>query len=279
MMKNTNTANTTTATTLNNITRIITHSGVFHADEVACVALVELAKGAEVKVLRTRDQEIETNIATDLVVDVFGGEFDHHTEEKLDRFGNKLSSIGLLWAGYKSEFMELLELNQTLVRPLETIIQQLDKMDNGEKADNVLAFNLVIGAFNAPDIGNNDGNFRQAVDFMKVYLQQAIVNCKLLQLQYDKSWSNKQINGKVVVLPSFVPDWENRAAQEDLDVQFACTFEPWANQNSVQRTRNCTLDLNTLDVQGVSFTHKAGFLAKVSVDATPRYLDELNKLI
>lgn len=279
MMNNTNTTNTTAAnTTLNNIARIITHSGVFHADEIACVALVELAKGAEVKVLRTRDQEIETT-AADLVVDVFGGEFDHHTEEKFDSNGHKLSSIGLLWNGYKNQFMKSFGIDEVSTNPLESVIYKLDNMDNGEKSENVLAFNMVIGAFNSSNIGQNDGNFRQSVDFMKKYLQQVIASCKL-ETQRNTTWKNKVVTGKVVKLGAFIPDWENRSVQEGLDVQFACTFESWANQNSIQRTRNCTLDLKQLnEVEGVKFTHAAGFLAKVAVDATPHYLDELNKLI
>jgi len=104
-----------------NVTKIGTHDGPFHADEVlACVLLKQLDEYKNAEIVRSRDMKIIENC--DIVVDVgakFDPEnkrFDHHqldfTETmrslNLLNFDTKLSSAGLVYAFYgKSIINEL----------------------------------------------------------------------------------------------------------------------------------------------------------------------------
>jgi len=84
-------------------TRIITHNGKFHTDEVFAVATLKLVLKDEVEIIRTRDEEI---IKTgDYVVDVgfiYDEEknlFDHHQVGGAGERANGVpyASFGLVW--------------------------------------------------------------------------------------------------------------------------------------------------------------------------------------
>lgn len=64
------------------ITNVAVHDGVFHADDVLCVALINVIakKGNATAYIRTRDQDRIDN--ADIACDVGLGEFDHHQDEK-----------------------------------------------------------------------------------------------------------------------------------------------------------------------------------------------------
>lgn len=259
---------------LQNIGRVITHSGVFHADEVTVVALIESLLGKELEVIRTRNLEEVEILDTDLVADVGGGDFDHHAEEKF--YGNhKLSSIGLVFEAFSNEIAELLEAKVDELAPLKKVVYMIDNIDNGMKSDDILSFGQIIGSFNNSNIAHNDVNFRQAVEFTIVYLEKIYDEIKL-QSSRNTTWENKKVIGKVVCLSGFVPDWEARAKSEGLEIEFASTYEPWVSQYSIQRVRNSVYDLKVLQgMDRVKFCHPAGFLAKVG-DETP-IIEFLNK--
>lgn len=86
-------------------TKIITHNGVFHADEVFAVAILERFIGGNTEIIRTRDKsiiEVAKNNVNDFVIDVGeaynadSNNFDHHQNSDLpssaglifDRFNN-----------------------------------------------------------------------------------------------------------------------------------------------------------------------------------------------
>lgn len=259
---------------LQNIGRIVTHSGVFHADEVTVVALVESLLVKELEIIRTRNMSEVEILDTDLVADVGGGDFDHHIEEKF--YGDhKLSSIGLVFRAFSEEIAQILNVKVDELLPLEKIVYMIDNIDNGMKSDEILSFGQIIGSFNNSNIAQNDGNFRQAVDFTKVYLQKVYEEIKL-QSGRNAIWENKKVIGKVVCLSGFVPDWEARAKKEGLAIEFASTYETWASQYSIQRIKNSVYNLKILDgMDGVKFCHPAGFLAKIG-DETP-IIEFLNK--
>lgn len=76
---------------------IITHDGVFHADEVTAIALLETFRySSDVTIKRTRSARAMTS--ADMLVDVGGvydpekKYFDHHQED----YDGKLSSAGMV---------------------------------------------------------------------------------------------------------------------------------------------------------------------------------------
>lgn len=137
-----------------NTINIITHNGVFHADEVFACGLIEVFKGTNLKIIRTRDQKtIEAAKQNgDFIIDV-GGQyngknlFDHHHDQKLK------SSAGLIWEslGLQDQYPLISEL-----------VDIIDQQDLGIK---------MAGAFELPNIikrlngawNEQDENFKKAV--------------------------------------------------------------------------------------------------------------------
>lgn len=56
--------------------RFITHDGIFHPDELLGLAILRFLFGREHQIIRTRDVALVS--PEDVVIDVFGGELDHH---------------------------------------------------------------------------------------------------------------------------------------------------------------------------------------------------------
>lgn len=75
----------------NEIKVIAVHNGVFHADDVAAVALAKMLINANIKVVRSRN--LEELQAADLVVDVGETSFDHH--------GIRAETCGECWPGIR----------------------------------------------------------------------------------------------------------------------------------------------------------------------------------
>lgn len=104
------------STPLSRIRKIVTHNGVFHADEVFAIAALRCF-GVEVPVVRTRNREVLEEAINDeqtIVVDI-GGVFDpdklnfdhHHREFNTLRPDSdyKYSSFGLVWNFLLSQYM------------------------------------------------------------------------------------------------------------------------------------------------------------------------------
>ena len=131
---------------------IITHSGVFHCDDVAAVSiLMSLFPSAEV--IRTRDRELlEAGLAdtTSILVDVGAVydedmlNFDHHQREGKPaprENGVPYSSAGLIWRRFGPAFVARLtgayvadvsDVGQFVVKYIEeTLIQYIDATDCG----------------------------------------------------------------------------------------------------------------------------------------------------
>jgi uncharacterized UPF0160 family protein len=96
-----------------------THDGVYHADDIFCMALIEYALGY-FKFIRTRDLEHSY-----FTFDVGGGDFDHHQCDEY-RDGEKkgiFASFGKLWCtvgrtlGLREEVWK--EIDELFVQPID----------------------------------------------------------------------------------------------------------------------------------------------------------------
>ena len=77
-----------------------THGGTIHGDETFAATGYELANmDKDVFVVRIVDPKILTTSKFDLVLDIGGGEFDHHQEgfNIRRKSGEKYASAGLIW--------------------------------------------------------------------------------------------------------------------------------------------------------------------------------------
>ena len=101
-------------------TNAITHSGIFHADEVMGTVLLSKIL-PEVKVCRTF--KVPEDVAEDVIVyDIGGGIYDHHQRgfNEARENGIKFSSFGLLWRKFG---MQLLSNNENA----ELVFEIFDK--------------------------------------------------------------------------------------------------------------------------------------------------------
>lgn len=117
--------------------KMAVHNGIFHADDVFGVALMQSIY-EDLEIIRTRD---ESKIQEcDIVSDVGNGKYDHHHVDKKKREnGIPYCGFGLLWQDFaldyiNKKFPELTDTSeqQGVVEKVDTIfIQQIDAQDNG----------------------------------------------------------------------------------------------------------------------------------------------------
>ena len=133
---------------------VVTHGGIFHADEV--MATVVLAKVfGDLAVLRTF--KVPEDLAPNVVVyDIGGGEFDHHQKggNGTRENGVPYSSCGLIWKKFGHNLVAGTE-NPKLVWELidRDLIQGIDATDNGtmpavDYPAQAMSFSKIVSSFN-----------------------------------------------------------------------------------------------------------------------------------
>jgi len=116
------------------MTKILTHNGRFHADEVFATAMLKILFNNKIEVIRTRDLSKINDI--DFILDI-GGEynpslnkFDHHQITFTEKRKNNLpyATAGLIWKHYGEKITNSTE----VVKRLDLLlIQAIDAADNG----------------------------------------------------------------------------------------------------------------------------------------------------
>ncbi len=103
------------------IAGVYTHGGVFHADDVFSVALIQLGFQG-IKVERGFNPESQDGV---LVIDIGGGEFDHHQEAmSIRENGIERASLGKLWEALRPELPQVV-----FNRLDEALVQEIDSHD------------------------------------------------------------------------------------------------------------------------------------------------------
>ena len=172
---------------VNNAT-VITHAGVFHADDV--FATVILSKVRE-NVVVARIQRVPDNLSADVVVyDIGGGKFDHH-----QRGGNgarpngvPYASCGLLWKEFGPQICaDTLDPEKACQMMDHKLIQGIDANDNGfwsKEAPLVVEMSAssIIANFNPrwdEDVAA-DEKFMEAVKMAETIFDQSLASIKSL---------------------------------------------------------------------------------------------------
>ena len=113
----------------------VTHSGVFHADEVLGTVILERAIG-DLRIARVA--EIPASLADDVVIfDIGNGEFDHHQPGGNGARDNGIpyASAGLLWKHFGPGIVGQSSDPEWLWNYVdETLVQGVDAWDNGTVA-------------------------------------------------------------------------------------------------------------------------------------------------
>lgn len=222
-IKNTQTTVTTTKT-------VVTHNGLFHADEGFGVAFLSLLLGSEVRVIRTRNpaQIEQADVALDVggVYNNAGLRYDHHQREFTDMHEGtsvKLAACGLIWKHFGTCLISKYhpELDTEQVQSLwqsvdETICRPVDLQDNGQgtfKTEGAeaqaLTVSMMVSSFNQQDIYSpaQDAAFLRVVEILKEYVLNFLrAGANKLQLLKEAEEAVKaQLGSRILVLDKFLP--------------------------------------------------------------------------
>ena len=226
---------------IENLKTIVTHDGVFHADEVFATALIKLiAKSNEnkIEVVRTRNPKIlqeHLELETSIVIDVGNSEFDHHQELKYNTINGEeipMSSFGLV----HKKFVELDLIS--FDKDLQNLVTEVDKADNGVAPSTV---STLIRAFtpNWNDKSDTamDDAFEKAVEFAKEILKnmlektnssllaEEIIKDEIQNLKKQNEFKTKNKKRNYLILESFIPFQEtvikyNETVSEEDKIKF-----------------------------------------------------------
>ena len=113
------------------ITRLITHDGMFHADEVLATAVLRTIFD-EAQVLRTRDPHILNTAGPESVLYDVGGaydpdrnRFDHHQPGAPTRQdGSPYSAFGLIWDRYGADYLDLIGVAAGLIPEVQKSVDR-----------------------------------------------------------------------------------------------------------------------------------------------------------
>ena len=190
---------------------VVSHNGVFHADDVFAVAIVQRAVG-DIQIIRTRDQT-KMDVA-DFVVDVGGksdGErfFDHHQKGGAGTRENGFpyASAGLVWKKFGAEICGSKDVADKVDLDL---IQFIDGADCGfgTKPDAQTASDIISSMnprwYETPDF---DGAFTKAVMMATSILERDIARAKgetLAKIEVEAALAKRE-KAEILVLERFAP--------------------------------------------------------------------------
>ena len=271
---------------INEIKTVAVHDGVFHADDLLCVALIDYFGGTSHQVVRTRNPEAISK--ADIACDVGLGEFDHHDKER-ETYPNGVIMAGCgkvaRWlatqpeANLTEEELELLKIKALYA------VESLDNGQNPNDLPNVYPNPFTfVSAMNALDSEGGIYSAKQTEAFMtclamveKVLdrimkaIREELRNQKLL-----KECISSREESAIVVMPNFIKGWQNGIIgyNKECDesriiklVVFPGKGQSW-NLQVVPKTTSFTdrsswvnIPEKVAEIEGFEFRHAAAFMA------------------
>lgn len=205
---------------MSNHIQVVTHDGIFHADELLACAALSIAYGRDnVAIIRSRDSkvlEVTTQNKDTWVIDVGNSydpsmlNFDHHMRDfdVTNSFGNKLSSFGLVVEELlRRDFFN--EVKESLLK----FSNKVDMLDNGVKKAEDLLFLSVLNSYS----DNEVINFYAALEVAMTYLRSLINQWKeevTINERLEKAIQIRR-NG-IVASEEYIPVDERLNALEDV---------------------------------------------------------------
>lgn len=194
-------------------TTVITHPGVFHADDVCCVAILESC-GFNGNVERRTPTPEEIEDPTVLVVDVGGvfdksvNTYDHHQK---DGAGERENTVPYAAFGLLTNFFLTNKKPEVAARFDEKFVQAVDAADCGwgslEGTRPIVTLSHILHSFNP--VGDvpaeeRDAHFRAAVDWVKPVLGAYAKEAAEFVAAKDAVLKSRVVEN-TLVLDTFVP--------------------------------------------------------------------------
>ena len=195
---------------MSNHIQVVTHDGIFHADELLACAALSIAYGRNnVAIIRSRDSkvlEVATQNKDTWTIDVGNSydpsllNFDHHMRDfnLTNSFGNKLSSFGLVVEElFRRDFFT--EVKESLLK----FSNKVDMLDNGVQKAEDLSFLSVLNSYS----DNEVINFYAALEVATSYLRSLINQWKeerIIDLRLNDSLGNMTEDG-IIYNTDYIP--------------------------------------------------------------------------
>lgn len=229
-----------------------THDGVYHADDIFCISLIQICLKDNVEFVRTRQQ------TPYFTFDVGGGDFDHHTCDEY-RWGDEgiFASFGKLWC----TLGRTLGLREEIWREIdEQFVQPIDHTDNTGIMNPI---NFAINATKHRGIGESDGLLiarAMANEILVELIESGLQKSEELNKFYEE-YEQHSKDSKILHLSRHYT--VDRGVYQSLGIDWI-TF-PFNEEYTLQAVGNEVLkeEYCGLKNQGdIIFTHKGGWLAK-----------------
>ena len=215
--------------------QLVTHAGVFHADEVfATVVLSKLIDKENITLCRI---SAITQNEKGIVYDIGYGEYDHHQPggngERLN--GVKYAAFGLIWKAFGKEYLK--SINATNIDDVweaidKKLVQNVDSIDNGQLKIStqfdfeVITLSNVISMYNSnwdDENENQDEQFLKALDLANNIFERIVKNAISKMNAKEKiEMSIKKSKNHILVLDEFMP-WKEFLLESEngKDILFA----------------------------------------------------------
>lgn len=266
--------------------RIVTHSGSFHADEIFATALIKRFINEDIELIRTRDEEVlskYTNDGNTWVIDVGRSynekvlNFDHHQASFSKTWPNAtipFSSCGLVWMYLKKNgFLEKHYSNEVINIVEERLIVKIDMHDNRVAS---LPQGIMFKLCNRENNTNED--FLRALLMAEMHLEDTFLFAeriernrkKIREIEFAESQQiaifheevhniitpvSRETSAKIIVMPKANEEsWSVRSiAKPHEGVLTPHWWRGLSNEELAEAS----------GIEDLIFVHKAGFLAIV----------------
>lgn len=270
------------------INKIIVHNSVFHADDVACVAIARMLNPA-VEWERTSNlQGLDVNSEDGTIVaDIGFGRFDHHGKAaKIRKDGGKHSAATLMWERFGIEAIQNcypeLDVSQAATvakRVMEEVLYTIANGDNGQYSPD-FTINCVIAQFNplwddacpyAADV-----RFNQALQLMETVLKNTMeTRMSAIRAETIVEACIRDSHDGIAVLDRFMPWKQGMCANENMKVViFPSARGGWSMQLVPVSPDSFETRIHVpeswcgkqdkeagLEQKGMTFCHRNGFIS------------------
>ena len=264
------------------IKHVVTHAGMFHADDVFSYALLNLLNNIQENPAKYQLQRVNNAVDipenVDIVFDIGGGKFDHHQDLNQfheDENNTPYASFGLLWKEHGREIIDYFvkdmknisqETKDAIFNSFEkSLVVPIDANDNGIFTNDFSVSN-VIRDFN--DEAGSDTAFLNAAVLAQRIIGRRLGNVVIKVTKEQGILSSaKFITPEIAVLPFHGPYSKLSELHPELKLVIYKSNRNGFNINVVRDkledgsfVNRFTIPQSAATMQGVVFLHKAGFL-------------------
>jgi len=224
---------------LKTIKKVVTHFGVFHADEVVAIALIiffikKFFNKEDIVISRVAHQtEMSELELYDIIIDI-GREYDQVKKFDHHQYQGGMASAGLIWKAIKESY------NLKGYEEIDSLVKLVDQNDTGEKPSGNFELPSLISRFNKDNIMTEEQNiaFNKAINFV-IDMIESIDNEVEIKKEAEQiiNSSKDLFNGIVLEMPKFNRLWSHFINGETMkNVEFVIWEDKEQNQWSVQTT-------------------------------------------